>query len=191
MRRFVLLIPTCMLLLLLTACGNGSADKNQESENQEKQTSSVVQKSPKERLKAMFADARRNWKSWNQQDWIEFYKEDIRIVIDQLKSDVPVKELKEIEALKEKYWESWKDNDEDFDRMLCGDGNFKEIAEIWTDADPWGGKAFNEDKEGVALMEEREKAAEKYWKAHEDEQEDPVVTGTVEVLNEESEENDD
>ena len=51
MKKILLLMG--MAALMLTACS----------------------KSPEERLQALYDDAQENWKNWNQQDWVNFFKE--------------------------------------------------------------------------------------------------------------------
>lgn len=173
MKKIILLMG--MAALMLTACS----------------------KSPEERLQALYDDAQENWKNWNQQDWVNFFKEKELIYLDFYESDGTVEEREKLEEKDAELWDSWVENDEDLSYIMAG-GYKKEskkylhTIDMIENAHPaGGGSAYHNDKEADEIFEKRIKAQEEWEKNHKDEINDSEVEATVDELNDESEESDD
>lgn len=175
MRKLFYMLATIMLVLL-TACG----------------------KSPEDRLQALYDDAQENWKNWNQQDWVNFFKEKELIYLDFYESDGTVEELERLEEKDAELWDSWMEEDEDLSYILTTGAYKKGFRKYWHTIDmienahpAGGGSAYHNDKEADEIFEKRIKAQEEWEKKHEDEINDSEVEATVDELNDESEESDD
>ena len=50
-------------------------------------------------MEAIYADARKNWKQWNQQDWVQFSKKQVQAIIDIYEKDGSADELNMLEEI--------------------------------------------------------------------------------------------